>query len=132
MDYEAVMASRERLWSIFGEPHGWPSASLSHEADLADLVRHEAEMRDRLSFNYALFDDAETHLAGCVYVDPPERTGADAEISHWVVDALAGTAFAATFEAFVVQWVTTSWPFTNPRFIGIDVTWEEWLGLPTT
>jgi hypothetical protein len=131
IDYPAVMASRERLWSLFGEPHGWPHESLTYEEDLADLVRHEAEMDDRLSFNYALLDDNESYLAGCVYIDPPERAGADADISYWVVDSLVGTPAAASLERVVPRWIGESWPFTNPRIIGSDITWEEWLRLPS-
>lgn len=130
IDYPAVMSSQERLWSIFGEPHGWPPASLTHEEDLADLLRHEAEMEDNLSFNYALLDRGEHHLAGCVYIDPPERTGADADISFWVVDELVNTSVPASLEAVLRRWIRESWPFDRPRFIGSDLSWEEWLRLP--
>ena len=130
IDYPAVMSSRQRLWTIFGEPHGWPAASLTYEEDLADLLRHEAEMVAHLSFNYALFDEEETALAGCVYIDPPERVGADADISYWVVDALVGTPLASSLDTVVTRWIAESWPFANPRFIGRDLTWEEWLQLP--
>ena len=130
IDYPAVMASRERLWSLFGEPHGWPAASLTYDEDRADLARHEAEMDRRLSYNYALLDDDESHLVGCVYIDPPEREGADAEISYWVIDPLVGTAVAASLESLVPRWIGEAWPFTDPRIIGVDLTWEEWMRLP--
>ena len=42
------------------------------EQDREDLARHEDEMVDHESFNYALFDPGETELLGCVYIDPPE------------------------------------------------------------
>ena len=29
IDYPAVMGSRERLWSIYGEPWGWPPATMT-------------------------------------------------------------------------------------------------------
>jgi hypothetical protein len=131
IDYPAVMGSRRRLWSLFGEPHGWPAASLTYADDLADLVRHEAEMAANLSFNYALLDHDESHLGGCVYIDPPERVGADADISFWVVDSLVDTPVPALLETVVRRWIEESWPFTNPRFIGSDITWEEWLRLPS-
>jgi len=86
-------------------------------------------MLDHLSFNYALLDDDESYLAGCVYIDPPERAGADANISYWVVDSLVGTPVAASLENVVPQWIGSSWPFTNPRIIGSDLTWTEWLRL---
>ena len=130
LDFAAVMSSRERLWSLFGAPHGWPPESLTYEQDLADLLRHEAEMDLNLSFNYALFDAGEHYLGGCVYIDPPERTGADADISYWVVDDLVGTPVAAALAAVVPQWIVTSWPFVNPRFIESELAWAEWLRLP--
>jgi hypothetical protein len=91
LDYPAVMGSRERLWSTFGDAWGWPPATMTYEQDRDDLARHEAEIAAHQSFNYALLDDAETALLGCVYIDPPEKAGADAEISWWVVDDQAGT-----------------------------------------
>src|SRR5690348_805842 len=92
LDYPAVMGSQPRLWSIFGPAWGWPPASMTYQQDKQDLARHEAEIAAHQSFNYALFDDAETALLGCVYIDPPEKQGADAEISWWVVDDQAGTS----------------------------------------
>jgi hypothetical protein len=80
LDYPAVMGSQPRLWSIFGPAWRWPPASMTYQQDREDLARHEAEITAHQSFNYALFDDAETALLGCVYIDPAEKQGADAEI----------------------------------------------------
>jgi hypothetical protein len=124
------MSSRERLWEVFGEPHGWPAASLTYEEDLADLVRHGEDMVAHQSFNYALPDEDETALVGCVYIDPPERVGADAEISYCVIDSLVGPPLASSLDTVVPRWIADSWPFVNPRFIGHDLTWEEWRRLP--
>lgn len=77
----AAMGSQPRLWSIYGEAWGWPPATMTAEQDREDLARHEAEIERHESFNYALFDTGETQLLGCVYIDPPEKVGADAEVS---------------------------------------------------
>ena len=130
IDYPAVMQSRDRLWSIFGEPWGWPPATMSMEQDRADLARHEREIRDHQSFNYAVLDAAESRLLGCVYVDPPERTGADADITWWVVDEALDGPLDATLLEFVPKWIADAWPFTAPPFIGRDLTWAEWHELP--
>ena len=130
IDYPAVMGSRERLWSIYGQAWGWPPATMTYEQDREDLARHEAEIAAHESFNYALFDAAETALLGCVYIDPPERIGADAEISWWVVDELAGTDRERALDLFVPRWIGESWPFRQPRLIGRDISWEAWLQLP--
>jgi hypothetical protein len=130
LDYAAVMGSRTRLWSIFGRAWGWPPETMTREQDRRDLARHEREIDAHESFNYAVFDRDESALLGCVYVDPPERPGADAEISWWLVDAMSGSVLDGLLSEFVPAWIAGSWPFSSPRFIGRDLTWTEWLALP--
>lgn len=116
LDMPAVMGSRERLWSIYGEAWGWPPASMTAEQDREDLARHEAEAERHGSFNYALFDTAESELIGCVYIDPPEQTGTDAEISWWVRDEHVGSDVERALDAFVPRWIEQEWPFEAPRY----------------
>ncbi|WP_327067957.1 N-acetyltransferase [Kitasatospora sp. NBC_01250] len=130
IDYPAVMGSRERLWSVYGPAWGWPAATMTYEADRADLARHEAEIAAHQSFNYALLDTAETALLGCVYIDPPEKPGSDAEISWWVVDELVGGEIEAALDALVPSWIGADWPFAQPRCLGRDISWADWLALP--
>jgi RimJ/RimL family protein N-acetyltransferase len=130
LDMPAVMGSRERLWSIYGAAWGWPPATMTAEQDREDLARHEAEIAAHESFNYALLDADESALLGCVYIDPPERVGADADISWWVIDALVGTPIAKELDETVPSWIATFWPFEQPRYVGRDLTWEAWLALP--
>ena len=130
LDMVAVMGSQERLWSIYGEAWGWPPADMTWEADREDLARHADEMTRNESFNYAVFDDAEKALLGCVYIDPPEKVGAGAEISWWVIDELVGSSVEATLDAFVPAWVADQWPIATPRYVGRDLTWADWLALP--
>jgi hypothetical protein len=131
IDYPAVMSSQPRLWSIFGAAWGWPEPTMSYEHDQADLARHERESNAHLSFAYAVLDAAETELLGCVYVDPPARIGADADICWWVVDKAVGSPLDTCLAGAVPQWITTSWPFTAPRVLGRDLSWDEGLTLPT-
>ncbi len=131
LDMIAVMGSRERLWSIYGKAWGWPTETMSAEADREDLARHADEMTRNESFNFALFDADETALLGCVYVDPPERIGgADAEISWWVIDSLHRGPVEEALDDFVPRWIDAVWPLSNPRYVGRDLTWEAWLALP--
>ena len=65
-----------------------------------------------------------------VYIDPPEKQGADAEISWWVVDNQAGTGLHSALDALVPQWIAAAWPFTQPRYVGRDLSWDEWIALP--
>lgn len=86
-------------------------------------------METQRSFNYALFDHDETALRGCVHIDPPEKVGADAEISRWVVDDLVGSEPEAALDAFVPDWIATSWPLVSSRLVGRDLSWDDWFAL---
>lgn len=110
------MGSRAHLWSRYGEAWGWPPADMTFEEDREDLARHEREIEAHESFNYAVLDESEAELLGCVYIDPPEEPGADAEVSWWVVAGAVGSELEAALDAFVPRWVTEDWPFETPRF----------------
>jgi len=116
IDYPAVMGSRERLWSIYGEAWGWPPVTMTVKQDREDLARHEREIEAHESFNYALLDQSETALLGCVYIDPPQRPGEDVVCSWWVVDDVAGSPLERAVDAFVPSWLAGTWGFRAPRF----------------
>lgn len=118
LDYPAVMGSRERLWSLYGEAWGWPPATMTPEQDREDLAHHEAEIEAHESFNYALFDAGETALLGCVYIDPTDLDDADAEVSWWVVDDLVGTEVEAALDSLVPGWLARDWPLRRPVLMG--------------
>jgi hypothetical protein len=61
---------------------------------------------------------------------PPERVGADGEVSWWVVDDLVGGDVERALDVLVPQWIAADWPFRRPRYLGRDITWQEWLALP--
>jgi hypothetical protein len=130
LDYPAVMGSQARLWSIFGPAWGWPPADMTRDHDRADLARHEREITAHESFNYALFDAAETALLGCVYIDPAVKIGADADVCWWVIDDLVGSPVEVALATAVPHWLATDWPFERVRYPGRDLTWQEWLALP--
>jgi hypothetical protein len=130
IDFPAVMGSRERLWTIYGEAWGWPPAHMTVEQDRDDLAHHERETAAHESFLYGLFEDDEAELLGCVYVDPPTKTGdVGAEVSWWVVDRLVGSDLERGFDAFVPRWLA-GWPMARPRYVGRDLSWAEWNALP--
>ncbi|GGL99958.1 N-acetyltransferase [Nakamurella endophytica] len=129
LDMVAVLGSQERLWSVYGRAWGWPPATMTREQDREDLARHEAEIEAHQSFNYALFDEAETALLGCVYIDPG-RPGADADVSWWVVDALVGSDVERALDETVPRWLARDWPFRSPRLLRSDTDWAEWISLP--
>ena len=130
-DYEAVMANREYLWRLFGESWGWPPEDLTLEQDLIDLGWHQKEAQLRRSFNYAVMSSPdEARLLGCVYVDPPEKAGADADIVFWVRDSELESGLEQELDTFVRRWVAEQWPFTVARYPGRDLPWEAWSALP--
>jgi hypothetical protein len=118
IDFPAVMGSRERLWSIYGEAWGWPPASMTVEQDRADLAHHEREIAAHESFNYAVFGEDEQELFGCVYIDPPEHEapGVGAVVSWWVVDGAVDSDLERALDAAVPAWLAAEWPLENIRF----------------
>jgi len=102
-DYDAVMTSAEHLRRHF-PLWGWPPEGMTLESDLVDLGWHQREALLRRSFNYAVMSPDESRLLGCVYVDPPEKAGADAEVSWWTVDRLLGSETEAALDALGIRW----------------------------
>lgn len=119
IDYLAVMGSRERLWRKYGEAWGWPPADLSYEADKTDLARHEAEIAAHVTFNYAVLDEEERELLGCVYIDPPDEhspSGTEAVVSWWVVDQAVGSDLERALNEFVPRWLSNTWKFESVHY----------------
>lgn len=129
-DYEAVMSSAERLRERF--PYwGWPDPGMTIKDDLIDLGWHQKEAMLRRSFNYAVMAPDESRLLGCVYVDPPDKQGADADVFLWVrADEEDGGDLEQVLEAEVRRWIAAEWPFEEVRWPGRDISWEEWDALP--
>ncbi len=132
LDLPVVMGSRERLWSIYGAAWGWPPEQMTAEQDRADLQHHWDEALAHESFNYAVFDRDETELFGCVYIDPTDKAGADADISWWVRDDQVGGPLEAELDRFVPEWIARVWPLTAPRYVGRDISWDDWSAIPRT
>jgi hypothetical protein len=117
IDHPAVMGSRESLWAKYGDAWGWPPPDMTLEQDREDLAHHEREIAAHETFNYAVLDEGETRLLGCVYLDPAgDEPGGDVIVSWWVVDDCVGMPLDVELERFVPEWVTGEWPFTRPLF----------------
>lgn len=119
IDYPAVMGSRERLWARYGAAWGWPPPHMTLEADREDLLHHEEEIAAHETFNYAVLDEGETELLGCVYIDPPDErspAGADAVASWWVVDPEAGGELERALDDAVPRWLAEDWGFRSVHY----------------
>ena len=102
---------------------------MTAEQDREDLQHHADEMETHESFNYALFDADETELIGCVYIDPTDKAGADADISWWVRDEYVGSAVEQALDELVPRWIAEEWPLggsslcrARPVVVGLDRT----------
>ena len=60
-----------------------PPASMSLEANLADLSRHASDFASGKGFTFTVLDPGDDEVIGCVYLYPPEREG-DVIIQSWV------------------------------------------------
>ena len=129
-DYDAVMTSREHLWERFGEVWRWPAADLTLEQDLIDLASHQKEFQRRSSFAYAAMSPDETQLVGCVYVDPPEKAGYDAEVWLWVRASELDTGLEAELYAAVRRWLEEGWPFRRVAYPGREPPLDRYQALP--
>jgi hypothetical protein len=128
-DYDAVMTSADRLRERF-PLWGWPPEGMSLEEDLIDLAWHQKEAQLRRSFNYVVLTPDESRVLGCVYVDPPEKQGADADVSFWVRSSEEDSGLEAELEGAVREWISAEWPFERVRWPGREISWEEWDALP--
>lgn len=127
-DFDAVMSSREHLWSLFGEAWGWPPADLTLEQDLIDLAWHQKEAELKQSFNFAVVSLDESRLLGCVYVDPPTKRGYDAEVFWWGRPDEPG--LEEEIGAAARGWIESEWPFERVAYLGRVEPWDEYDALP--
>jgi hypothetical protein len=129
-DYDAVMSSREHLWRMFGECWGWPPKELTLEQDLIDLGWHQKEFQLRSSFDYAVMSLDEKRLLGCVYIDPPTKSGFEAEVCLWVRQSELANGLDQHLYQTVKEWVAQRWPFRRVAYPGREISWADFEALP--
>ena len=117
-DYDAVMSSRDHLWSRFGAIWGWPAADLSIEQNIIDLAWHQKEFQLRSSFDYAVMSLDERRLLGCVYIDPPDASGTDADVWFWARQSELSTGLEEQLGEFVASWLASAWPLKKVTLNG--------------
>jgi hypothetical protein len=129
-DYDAVMTSADRLRERFPLWAWPPEDGLSLEQDLIDLAWHQKEAELKRSFNYVVLSPDESCVLGCVYVDPPQKKGADADVTFWVRVEEEATGLEEELEKGVRGWISAEWPFERVHWPGREISWEEWDRLP--
>ncbi len=106
-DYEAVMESRHELRLLFGGD--WPADTFSLEANMADLALHETLFTERVSFTYSIVNNTGSRVLGCMYINPTDSAGYDAQVHLWVRTSEAHQA--AAIQSSAITWVDNNWPF---------------------
>ncbi|NOX31547.1 MAG: N-acetyltransferase [Actinobacteria bacterium] len=109
-DYDAWMPSIEHIRATPGFPDGsWPR-EMTLESNLADLVRHAEDFKNRSGFTYSILEGDD--IIGCLYIYPSKT--ADAAVSSWV-RATHAEMDVATWQA-ISSWLKTAWPFKTTEY----------------
>ena len=101
----------------------WPTEPVTEDYNFVDLVWHEREFRDGVSFTYAVYD-ADGGYVGCCYLYPmgvrtelsAESLSRDVDVSWWVTpDAYASGRYEQLYRA-LRHWLAEQFPFDAPYY----------------
>jgi len=112
-DYDAVMSSRDHLWSRFRAIWGWPAEGFSIEQNIIDLAWHQKEFQLRSSFDYAVMSLDESRLLSCVYIDPPHESGTGADVRFWARHSELSGGLEDHLGQFVGSWLASHMALQN-------------------
>jgi hypothetical protein len=118
-DLAAVNASVELIRTTRGG--GWPEGLVTADDDFVDLVWHEHEHRENLSFAYAAYASDRDYV-GCCYLYPlgrrtpltHELLAHDVDISWWVTPEAHATGWYGRVYEALRTWAVRDFPFTAP------------------
>ncbi|MFC2031218.1 GNAT family N-acetyltransferase [Chloroflexota bacterium] len=127
-DYDAVMTSVDHLQGVFGPDDEWPEG-LTLEENLIDMGWHHKEFLIRSSFAYTVVTPDESQILGCVYVDPTDKAGYDAEVFMWVRKSELDKGLDQDLLEAVKNWIDEKWPFKKVAYPGRAIDWETWESL---
>jgi hypothetical protein len=108
-DYDAVMSSTKHLQGVFGPGSTWPSPDLTLEQDLIGLGWHQKEFQTKSSFAYTVMNPNESRCLGCVYIDPSEKVGYDANVTLWVRKSEMANGLDNKLFHAVNKWLADDW-----------------------
>lgn len=121
-DYDAVMSSADHLQGVFSTEGRWPYG-LTFEQDLIDLGWHHKEFQRRSSFAYTVMSLDEAVCLGCLYINPTELSGYDAEVFCWV--RASHVALDEALYDALRGWIDTAWPFKAVAYPGRSLSWDK-------
>ncbi|WP_437669908.1 GNAT family N-acetyltransferase [Sorangium sp. So ce131] len=115
-DYDAVMTSVEHLAGLgmFGE---WPRG-LTLEQNLIDLGWHQKNHAIGAAFTYTVLSLDERTCLGCVYIEPTEVPGCEAEVLLWVRQSELASGLDEHLYSAVREWLSSAWPFRRVCYPG--------------
>ena len=119
LDYEAVMSSRANLRHVFDEHDTWPNDDMTLEENHNDLIVHWQEFKKREAFAYTVLTADKSRCIGCVYIEPCNKNGFDAEVYFWIRDDTLH--LEADFYGTLKNWLNDTWPFTSIAWPGREV-----------
>lgn len=123
-DYEAVIASRERLKGLLDPDSRWPEG-LTQKENLIDLGWHQREFTLRNSFAYTVMAADEGLCLGCAYIFPSDAPDYDALVFYWVRAGFDADARDRELGRELRRWLVDAWPFRNIAFPGRDISWAD-------
>ena len=129
-DLAADLAAVNSSVEIIGATRGgdWPEGPVSEDDDFVDLVWHEHEHRENLSFAYAVYERDRDYV-GCCYLYPLGRRtplshgvlAHDVDISWWVTGAAHARGCYETVYRALRTWAVRDFPFSAPHCSNIVV-----------
>jgi hypothetical protein len=125
-DLAAVNSSVDIIHQTRGG--GWPEGELSEYFDRQDLVWHEREFREALSFAYVVYDDGERYI-GCFYLNPMGRSAElteasasfDVDVDWWVTAEAYPLGYYDKLYRAVQAWLAESFPFSQVHYSNVEI-----------
>ena len=125
-DVRGINASIELIQKTRGG--GWPTEPVTEEENFVDLVWHELEFREGISFAYAVYD-AEGGYLGCAYLYPMGRRTElseellryDVDVSWWVTPDAYERGYYTKLYAALRHWLAEDLPFDDPYYSNLTI-----------
>ena len=125
-DVRGINASIELIRRTRGGT--WPTGPVSEDYDYVDLVWHEFEFREGVSFSYVVRDAARAYLGCCYFYPMGSRTPLSAElisydvdVSWWVTPAAYAAGYYAMLYDGLRHWLATEFPFWKPYYSNLEI-----------
>jgi hypothetical protein len=107
---------------------GWPTGPVDDDFNYIDLVWHEQEFREQVSFAYVVRDAGGDYL-GCAYLYPVGRRALlsealldrDVDVSWWVTGPAYDRGYYDKLYRALGRWVVEDFPFSAPLYSNAEI-----------